>query len=115
LLAGRRAFLTYRASKFAVVGMVQALARELAGRGVRVAAVAPGLVDTEMLGSFYGGRASARGATAAVVEREALAGLPAGRAAEPEEVADAFVFLASPLASYVSGIALAIDGGELSG
>jgi NAD(P)-dependent dehydrogenase (short-subunit alcohol dehydrogenase family) len=104
----------YCASKFGVVGLVQALAQELAPDGIRVCCVAPGMVETPMLHLLiapqHGGGGDGedpglrvRGAT------------PLGRPARPEEVADGLVYLASPLAAYVSGITLTIDGGELSG
>jgi NAD(P)-dependent dehydrogenase (short-subunit alcohol dehydrogenase family) len=114
-LRGAPELTAYCASKFAVVGMVESLARELAPRGIRVAAVAPGLVRTPRLDQLVRERAATRARDAEAVERDLIAGVPAGRAARPEEVADAFVFLASPLASYVSGVALAVDGAELSG
>jgi meso-butanediol dehydrogenase/(S,S)-butanediol dehydrogenase/diacetyl reductase len=114
-LVGAPELTAYCASKFAVVGLVQSLARELADRRIRVAAVAPGLIRTEMLHTFFAERARVRGISAADVEREAVSHVPAGRAAEPDEVADALAFLASDQASYVSGVTLAIDGAELSG
>lgn len=114
-LVGAPELTAYCASKFAVVGLVQSLARELADRGIRVAAVAPGLIRTEMLDRFFAERARVRGSSAAEVEREALGHVPAGRAAEPGEVADALAFLASDQAGYISGVTLAIDGAELSG
>ncbi len=114
-LRGAPELTAYCASKFAVVGMVQALAQELASRGIRVAAVAPGLVETPMLDAFFAGRDAARSLPDGEAERRLLGDLVAGRACTPAEVADAFVFLASPLASYVSGVALAVDGGDLSG
>ncbi len=105
----------YCASKFGVVGLVQSLARELGPEGIRVSAVAPGLVDTEMLTEFFSRRAESRGSSFDEVAATALADVPIGRLATPTEVANAIVFLASDLASYVSGFALPILGGELSG
>lgn len=112
---GYRDMSAYCASKFAVVGLVQSLAQELAQDGIRVCAVAPGITETGM----YEELATERGLLwdldreAAAVELRRT--VPLGRPASPREVADAFVYLASPAAAYVSGIALVMDGGELSG
>jgi meso-butanediol dehydrogenase / (S,S)-butanediol dehydrogenase / diacetyl reductase len=114
-LVGAPELSAYCASKFAVVGLVQSLARELAGQGIRVAAVAPGLVRTEMLDAFFQERARVRGTSAGKIEQEAIEQVPAGRTAEPNEVADVLAFLASDQASYISGVTVPIDGGELSG
>lgn len=105
----------YCASKFALVGMVQSLAQELAGERIRVCAVAPGLTDTAMLRELVSARArlwDVEADTAAVRLEDTV---PLRRPASPEEVANAFVYLASPAASYVSGVALVVDGGEASG
>ena len=95
-------------------GSVQSLAQELAQDGIRVCAVAPGITDTGM----YEELATERGLLWDVDRQKALDRLastvPLGRPASPLEVADAFVYLASAAAAYVSGIALVIDGGELS-
>ncbi len=106
---------SYCASKFGVVGLVQSLARELAEDGIRVTAVAPGLVDTPMLESLFERRAQIRGTPAEELAREALADVPIGRLATPVEVANTILFLASDLAAYVSGATLPVLGGELSG
>ncbi len=111
-LEGSPELTAYCASKFAVVGIVQSLARELTPRGIRVNGVAPGLVDTPMLESFFAERARIRGATAASVREALVGGVPMGRLAEPAEVADVMVYLASDLSRYVSGATLPILGGE---
>ena len=105
----------YCASKFAVVGMVQSLAQELAGDGIRVCAVAPGLIDTAMYDELAARRAQLWHVDVDAAAQRLVDTVPLGRPARPEEVADAFVYLASPAASYVSGIALVVDGAELSG
>ena len=112
---GYRDMSAYCASKFGVVGLVESLAQELAGDGIRVCAVAPGITDTAMYRELVAERARLWGiADDAALER-IRATVPFGRAAGPREVADAFVYLASPGAAYVSGVALVMDAGELSG
>lgn len=93
----------YCASKSGVDGLVRALAVEWAPFGIRVNAVAPGTVATEMQQSMVAsGRVSLDGC---------LARIPMGRVADPSEIADAVIYLASPRASYVTGVVLAVDGG----
>lgn len=95
--------LAYCAAKAAVEMMTRVLAIEWADRGVRVNAVAPGVTRTDMVG-----RAIASGAVneAMYVERT-----PMRRLAEPSEIADAVVFLASDRASFITGATLVVDGG----
>jgi NAD(P)-dependent dehydrogenase (short-subunit alcohol dehydrogenase family) len=90
----------YIAAKHAVNGLTRAAALELAGAGIRVNAVAPGVTRTAM--------------TSAVSD-ELLRSVPLARIAEPEEIAAAVVWLCSPQASYVTGAVLAADGGWLAG
>ena len=104
----------YCASKFGVVGMVQSLARELTGDGIRVTAVAPGLVDTPMIREFYERRAAIHGGDAESLLQQAIAEYPIGRLASPAEVAETIVFLASDSASYISGATIPVIGGQLS-
>lgn len=93
----------YPASKFAVNGLTQSLARELGKYNIRVNAVAPGVTRTDMVAAL----------PEEMVARVA-AGIPMGRVGEPEEVANAFLFLASDMASYVSGTVLAVDGATVN-
>lgn len=93
----------YPSSKFAVNGMTVSLARELGKYNIRVNAVAPGVTRTDMVAAL----------PEEMVARVS-AGIPMGRVGEPEEVANAFVFLASDMASYVSGAVLAVDGASMS-
>ena len=104
----------YCASKFGVVGLVESLAQELASDAIRVCAIAPGMTKTAMYDDLVDARQKLRGCARDTVERQLLGTVPFGRPADPEEVANGFVYLASPLASYVSGIAHVIDGAELS-
>jgi NAD(P)-dependent dehydrogenase (short-subunit alcohol dehydrogenase family) len=92
----------YIASKHAVEGLTKAAALEAATYGVRVNAVAPGPIATDMLDRFTG---SADGKAAFV------AGVPAKRAGTPEEIAQTIMFLASDQASYITGHIVAVDGG----
>lgn len=93
----------YVASKHAVEGLTKAAALEGAAFGVRVNAVAPGPIQTEMLDRFVGGNEDAKSGF--------LASLPARRAGQPEEIAQTIVFLASDKARYLTGQSLAVDGG----
>lgn len=93
----------YPASKFAVNGITKSLARELGRDNIRVNAVAPGVTNTDMV--------------AALPEEmiaPLIATIPLGRIGEPEDIANAFLFLASDMASYVTGTVLSVDGAARS-
>lgn len=98
-ISGQTSGVGYPTSKFAVNGMTLSLARELGKFNIRVNAVAPGITRTDMVAAL----------PEQVVARIS-AQIPVGRPGEPDEVADAFVFLASDMASYVSGEILSVDG-----
>ncbi len=102
----------YCATKFGVIALVETLAKELGPHGVRVNAVAPGLIETAMHRAHMGGIAERAGRDPDDVRRRLVSGVPLGRPGAPAEVADAFVYLASGLASYVSGATIRIEGGE---
>lgn len=101
----------YSASKFAVLGWTQALAREVAGDGIRVNCVCPGFVRTSMQDRELIWEASLRGLSVQQVRDEYIALTPLGRIEEPEDVADTVVFLASDLARFITGEALNVTGG----
>lgn len=90
----------YAASKSAIVGMTLAAAKELAPKGIRVNAIAPGLIDTDMARQIAPER-----------YQERLQSVKMGRIGAPEEVANAALFLASDLSSYITGQILGVDGG----
>jgi 3-oxoacyl-[acyl-carrier protein] reductase len=90
----------YAASKAGLVGMARALAREVASRAITVNVVAPGVVATDMIAALGDERAE-----------QLRSMVPLGRAASPEDVAEAVGYLASDGAGYVTGAVLAVDGG----
>lgn len=93
----------YVASKHGILGLTRAAALEYASAGIRINAVCPGMTRTPMLGMITGGDAA--------VEAMIVALHPIGRAALPEEIARAAVWLCSDEASFITGHALAVDGG----
>jgi meso-butanediol dehydrogenase/(S,S)-butanediol dehydrogenase/diacetyl reductase len=96
----------YVATKGAAVQLARALALDWAAEGIRANAVCPGLVDTPMLRTFAAAQPDPRGAWAALEADQ-----PLGRLAHPSECAEAVLWLASPASSFVTGIALPVDGG----
>ena len=99
---GKEGQTVYASSKAAVIGMTRAAAKELAPKGIRVNAVAPGMINTDMTLQLPEER-----------YREALASVKMGRIGEPIDVARAILFLASDMSSYVTGQVLGVDGGML--
>jgi NAD(P)-dependent dehydrogenase (short-subunit alcohol dehydrogenase family) len=102
-LVGFPGLSAYVASKHGVIGLTKTAALEYAQAGIRVNAVCPGVIDTDMVQRFTHGD---RTATAELVATE-----PVGRLGTPEEIADAVVWLCSPGSSFVTGQAIAVDGG----
>jgi NAD(P)-dependent dehydrogenase (short-subunit alcohol dehydrogenase family) len=102
-LVGFATIPAYVASKHGVVGLTKTAALEYAEAGIRVNAVCPGVIDTEMIERFTGGQPEAEAAM--------LATEPVGRLGRPEEIADAVVWLCSDRSSFTTGQAIAVDGG----
>ena len=96
---GSPAGVAYPTSKFAVNGLTLSLARELGPKGIRVNAVAPGITETDMM----------RAVPTEVID-PLIAQIPLKRLGTPEDIANAFVFLASDEASYITGAVLPVDG-----
>jgi NAD(P)-dependent dehydrogenase (short-subunit alcohol dehydrogenase family) len=101
----------YSASKFAVVGFTQALAREVAPNGIRVNCVCPGFVRSSMQERELVWEAGLRGMTVDAVRDEYVTLTPLGRLEEPEDVADAVAFLAGDRSRFITGEALNVSGG----
>lgn len=104
----------YAASKFAVVGFTQSLAKEVAKDGIRVNAVCPGFVRTSMQDREIVWEAELRGMTPDAVRDEYVSLTPLGRIEEAEDVADTVVYLASDLARFVTGESVNVTGGVLT-
>jgi NAD(P)-dependent dehydrogenase (short-subunit alcohol dehydrogenase family) len=103
----------YTASKHALVGLTRAVAAELAGSGVRVNAVCPTFVRTELTERSVARIVETTGRSPEEAEAALAATTPLGRLLDPAEVADAVVFLASGAAAAINGQAIVIDGGGL--
>ncbi|MBA3520352.1 MAG: SDR family oxidoreductase, partial [Rhizobiales bacterium] len=101
----------YSASKFAVLGWTQALAREMAPHGIRVNAVCPGFVRTSMQDRELIWEAELRGMTPEAVFAEYVSQTPLGRIEEPEDVADVVLFLASEASRFMTGQGVNVTGG----
>ncbi len=99
-LRGNAGQVNYSSAKAGLIGMTKSLARELGARGVRVNAVAPGYVMTDMTAEFPDN-----------MKQQILDNTPLGRLATPEEIASVIVFLASPAAGYITGALIPVDGG----
>ncbi|MFQ5638628.1 MAG: SDR family oxidoreductase [bacterium] len=96
----------------AVANWAKTLAEELAPFGITVNNVLPGATKTTRLEAIIENRARKTGMAAAVVSKQMLSEIPAGRFAEPTEIANAVAFLASPAAGYITGVNLPVDGGR---
>lgn len=112
---GAPGWAAYCASKAGVIRLVEALAKELGPSGVRVNAVCPGTVDSPMTGQAANLIGAAEGIEAAEIRRRYERGNPLGRMASADEIAGVCLFLSSPLASFVNGASIMVDGGERPG
>ncbi|MGE3877280.1 MAG: SDR family NAD(P)-dependent oxidoreductase [Parvibaculaceae bacterium] len=113
-LKGGRLWGAYSASKGGVLRLADSLVEELAPQGVRVNAISPGSVDTEMVAVAIADLARRSGSDVEAIRARYEAGIPMGRFARPEEIAGTVVAVCSGLFSYVNGSNIVIDGGELS-
>ncbi len=102
-LYGQPSGSAYPASKFALNGLTKSLARELGRDNIRVNAVAPGITRTDMVASLPDD-----------IIKPLIATIPLGRVGEPEDVANAFLFLGSDMSSYITGEILSVDGAARS-
>jgi NAD(P)-dependent dehydrogenase (short-subunit alcohol dehydrogenase family) len=112
-LTGARYTSAYSASKHAAVGLMRATAAEVAGTGVTANAVCPAYVDTDLTRRTVANIVEKTGRTAEEAQSELEAMTPLGRLLQPDEVAAAVVFFASPEAAAINGQALVLDGGGL--
>lgn len=103
-LIGIKGTAAYATAKHAVIGLTRSTALDYADKNIRINAVAPGIVETDMMRRVSGGTAEGR---AAMVAEE-----PIGRLGQPEEIAAAVLWLASPLSSFAIGSTLVVDGGH---
>jgi len=111
-LGGWPEYAAYAVSKWGVVGLTKSLASEFGKDNIRVNAVCPGMVATEMSDIEINGYATEKGLSFEAAKKElGQAYVPLGRYAEPEEVADAVAYLASDAAKYITGVALPVAGG----
>jgi len=99
-LIGNAGQCNYAASKAALIGFTKSLARELASRGITVNALAPGFVETDMTAAL-----------SEEVRRELLQRIPLNAFGQPDDIANAALFLASPAARYITGQVITVDGG----
>ncbi len=97
--------------RMAVIGLMKTLSIELGPRGIRINAVAPGWTYTERVDEIMRNRSQVDGTTLEQEKAKIVSEIPLGRMGRPDELANAAVFLASPAASYIHGVTLAVDGG----
>ncbi len=115
-LAGRVAqpqYGGYTPAKFAVVGLTQALALELAPHGVNVNCIAPGSTDTDMMDGTFRRTGERLGVPFEAVKGAVRNFVPLGRQGEPREIASVVAYLCSPAAAYITGQTISVDGGAI--
>jgi NAD(P)-dependent dehydrogenase (short-subunit alcohol dehydrogenase family) len=106
----------YAVAKAALINYSKSLSKEVTPKGVRVLTVSPGMVKTETMNTFLGTLAESAGVTIEEITQNlmnSLGGIPMGRMADPEDVAELVGYLVSPRASYLSGANYVIDGGTI--
>lgn len=101
-LGGLAGMVAYAASKGAIDSLTVGLAKEVGGQGIRVVGIRPGVVETDILGPMGG----------ATLIRDVAPSIPLGRVGQPEEIANAAIWLLSPQASYVHGTTIDVSGGR---
>jgi NAD(P)-dependent dehydrogenase (short-subunit alcohol dehydrogenase family) len=106
-LTGIAGYSGYSASKYAEIGLTKSAALDYGHRGVRVNALCPGLVNTPLIAAMVDENPA--------LHEKLIASHPLGRIAEPEEISDAILWLSSERSSYVTGVALPVDGGYTAG
>jgi NAD(P)-dependent dehydrogenase (short-subunit alcohol dehydrogenase family) len=111
-LRGSASYGAYGASKFAVVGMTQILAAEFTQFNININCVCPAMVETDLGLEEYEFLSFVKGGTAEEVRQSVIAGIPLGRAATADDIADVVSFLVSEQASYMAGQAVAVTGGR---
>jgi len=114
-LGGMAEFSAYGASKFAVVGFTKHLAAEFGGKGIRINCVCPGMIDTAMSDIEVEGYMKENNLNREQAIAELSTYVPLGKYGDPDEVADAVVYLASDRAKYITGVALPVAGGFPAG
>jgi 3-oxoacyl-[acyl-carrier protein] reductase len=102
-------------ARTAVIGLAKELSNELAGKKIRVNCVCPGRIMTDRIRSLAANQARDTGKSVDEVLAEDAKSIPLGRIGDPQEFANAVVFLASPTASYITGVTLQVDGGMVKG
>lgn len=101
-LYGQKSGVGYPTSKFAINGLTKSLARELGKDGIRVNAIAPGVIETDMVAALDKN-----------IVNMIVQAIPVGRIGKPEDIANAFLFLASDMATFISGAVLSVDGASV--
>ena len=101
-MIGNRGQANYSASKAGVIGFTRTVAKEVANRNITVNAISPGFIETDMTAVLD-----------PMIVTEMMNRIPVGRFGQPEDIANAVLFFASPEASFVTGQIIAIDGGMI--
>jgi 3-oxoacyl-[acyl-carrier protein] reductase len=101
--------------RVATVGLTKSLSLDLGREGIRVNSILPGWTETERVTELMTARATANSSSVEEEARKQAAAIPLGRMGQPQEFANAAVFLVSPAASYITGVMLSVDGGSYKG